>query len=128
MVAAPSVKLSRWWAGIGDDYGRPGLPVLLAALAGLVWLVRQRPGGAGLVLLAWMLAWIALSALGVLTPVTLRANLAAAPAFIALASLAIGATASRSPAGAIAAVVIAALVAWDGLQVALAAVRFSANS
>jgi hypothetical protein len=127
IVAAPAVKLSRWWAGIGDDYGRPGVAVMIAALGGLIWLVRQRPAGAGLVLLAWMAAWIALSALGVLTPFTLRANLAAAPAFIALAALGLGAIASRSPAGAVVAAALGALVAWDGLQLALRAIQLSTS-
>jgi hypothetical protein len=123
MVAAPAVKLERWWAGTGDDYGRPGVPVLLATLAGMILLLRQPRTGAGVVFLAWLVAWIALSALGILTPLTLRANLAAAPAFTALSALAVGAMASRGGVATLAAWVAGAFIAMDGWRVALACLR-----
>ena len=121
IVAAPSVKLQRWWSGTGDDYGLPSVPVMLIAAIGAAVAVRRRGrDGVTLVLLGWMLAWVALSALGVLTAITLRANLAAAPAFIALCAVAIGALGQRSRTGAVLATVLGVVVAWGGLQVALA--------
>ncbi len=94
----------------------------------LGWILRQRLTGAGLVFVAWLLAWLALTALGVLTPLTLRANLAAAPAFIALSAVAIGAIASRSRAAAIVSVVLAALVAWDGWRVVIACLQLTTGN
>ena len=83
IVASPIVKLGRWWAGSGDDYGRPGVGVLLASLIGFAIAVRTKPrDGATLVFGGWLLAWLASTLLGILSPLTLRANLAAAPAFI----------------------------------------------
>ena len=35
ITAAPLVKLQRWWSGVGDDYGRPGVIVLALAAIGL---------------------------------------------------------------------------------------------
>jgi hypothetical protein len=126
LVASPSVKLGRWWAGTGDDYGRPGVPVLLAAVAGAALVVRrQRRTGAGLVLLAWVLAWVALSVLGILTPFTLRANLAVAPALVALCGVALGSLADHSRAGAVAAAVLALVLAWDGGSVAIWAITLA---
>jgi hypothetical protein len=145
LTAAPSVKLQRWWRGIGDDYGRPGVPVLLLSIVGLVVLVRRhvRPGmktaagaggaslaprgGASLVILAWVLAWAALTALGLLTPIVLRANLAAAPAFIVLCAIALGALASRSRAAAFTAILLSLLVAWDGCQIGVECLRLQVN-
>jgi len=89
-VAAPAIKLERWWSGTGDDYGRPGVAVILAAVLGVVFIIRKGLTGAGLVFVAWLFAWLALTALGVLTPLTLRANLAVPPALIALSAIAIG--------------------------------------
>ena len=56
IVAAPAVKLERWWSGTGDDYGRPGVAVILAAALGVALIVRQRLAGAGLVFVAWLFA------------------------------------------------------------------------
>ena len=135
IVASPAVKLERWWSGTGDDYGRPGIAVILAALVGVVFVTRQRrvePArtGAGLVFVAWLFAWLALTALGVLTPLTLRANLAVAPALIALGAIAIGAIASYSSSFRYAGPAAAALglfVAWDGLRILAACLRLSGS-
>lgn len=129
IVAAPAVKFQRWWSGIGDDYGRPGAPVLVTAFVGAFLLARRRlRDGATLVFLAWILAWAALSALGILTPITLRANLAGAPAFLMLSAVALGTLASRSRAGVVAAVVLTAVVAWDGWRVGVACLQLTANN
>ena len=68
---------------------------------------------------AWVTAWVLLSALGVFTAFTLRANLATAPAFILLAGVALGALGSHSRAGAAAAAILFASIAWDGWQIAM---------
>lgn len=120
MAASPAVKLSRWWTGIGDDYGRPGAGVLVVLMLGLATLVRARPwSGGDLVVLAWLASWIALTALGVLTPITLRANLGAAPAITIVVALGIAWLASFGRAGIVAASAAALLVAWDGWAMAL---------
>jgi hypothetical protein len=128
IVAAPVVKLQRWWSGTGDDYGRPGVVVLAVALAGLIIAVRQWPaGGVTLVFASWIAAWLALSALGILTPVTLRANLAVAPALTVFCSVALGRLATRSRAGLAAAVALFALIAFDGWVVALRCLDLSGS-
>jgi hypothetical protein len=120
IVAAPIVKLQRWWSGTGDDYGRPGAVVLVVALAGLIMALRERPlGGATLVFAAWVAAWLALSAMGILTPVTLRANMAVAPAVMIFCGVALGRLANRSPAWRAAALALFAIIAWDGWTIAL---------
>ena len=128
IVAPPSVKLARWWSGTGDDYGRPGVVVLLVALAGAALLIRERTTGAGVVFLAWLVAWIALSALGVLTPFTLRANLAAAPAFVALSAIALGTLAGRTWVGQVGAVALSVAVAWDGWRVAVMCLQLTTHN
>ena len=125
MVSSPVVKLQRWWTGVGDDYGRPGVFVLLTTMVGVVILARQRRTGGSLVFLAWLAAWLALTALGILTPFTLRANLAAAPAFIVASALAIGMVASRGGWFRLAAWAAGILVAWDGWRVVTAALRLT---
>ena len=129
IVASPAVKLERWWSGTGDDYGRPGVAVILAAALGVVFVARKRVvgGGATLVFVAWLFAWLALTALGVLTPFTLRANLAVAPALIALSAIAIGTLASHSRAAAAAATILGMLVAWDGVRILTACLRLTGS-
>jgi hypothetical protein len=120
MAASPAVKLSRWWSGIGDDYGRPGAGVLAILLLGLIVLVRVRPwSGGDLVVLAWLFSWLALTALGILTPITLRANLAAAPAITIVAALALARLAALGRAGQLLALAAALVVAWDGWALAV---------
>ncbi|HEX5069814.1 MAG TPA: hypothetical protein VFV78_06320 [Vicinamibacterales bacterium] len=127
--AAPTVKLQRWWSGIGDDYGRPGIAVIAASIAGLFLVWRRAPRqGTTLVFTFWIAAWLALSALGVLSSLTLRANLAAAAAFVVFSGVALSALADRSRAGALAAAALFALIAWDGWQVVLACLRLSGPS
>jgi hypothetical protein len=117
LVAAPSVKLQRWWNSTGDDYGRPGVPLMLTALAGAVMLVRRRrTEGLTIVLLAWVALWAALTALGIFSPVSMRMNLAAAPALVCLAAYALGSVSLSSRPGAITAVLVAAVIGWDALQ------------
>ena len=62
-------------------------------------MVRRRREPATIVLGAWGITWLGFAALGIATPVEMRANLAAAPFVLAAASLAIGVLAARSPAG-----------------------------
>jgi hypothetical protein len=122
LVASPAVKLQRWWSGQGDDYGRPGIGVLVAAAIGVWFAFRRRPrDGATLAFAGWLGAWLALSALGILTPITLRANLAAAPAFVYFAALGVGTLAGAGRAGQLAAAALAAAAVWDGWAIVLRA-------
>jgi len=57
--------------------------------------------------------------LGVVTSITVRANLATAPVFIYLGGLCLADLATRSRLTAAAAVALFALLAWDGWQLAL---------
>ena len=117
LVAAPSVKLQRWWTSTGDDYGRPGVPLMIAAATGAVLLLmRRRREGLTIVLLTWMGLWAALTAFGIFTPVAMRMNLAAAPALICLAAYAVGSLSMKSRLGALAAALIVVVIAWDALQ------------
>jgi hypothetical protein len=128
LVAPPAEKLKQWYAGTGDDYGRPSLPLLATALAGAVLLARQRPrDGVTLVLAAWGLVWVGFAALGVLSPISIRVNLAAAPAFVCLAAYALSALTARSRPGAAAAIVAAAVIAWDGVRVCLGCLGLGPN-
>jgi len=126
VVASPGVKFARWRSGMGDDYGLPGWPALILACAGLglvIW--RRQRDAVSVVFSAWLLAWIGLSALGIFTPLTLRANLAAAPAFVGLGACALASLSDRSRSGRLAALAIAAVVGWNGLQVGLACLTTS---
>lgn len=123
IVASPLVKASRWWSGTGDDYGRPGVALLLVAATGAWVLVRRGArAAASLVFLAWLAAWCAMTLFGILTPITLRTNLAAAPALIALSAIALGTIGSRSR---LAAAGLAVLVAWDGWRILQASIQLS---
>jgi hypothetical protein len=128
LVAPPSVKLRQWYAGTGDDYGRPSLALVATAVAGAVLLARRRPReGVTLVLAAWGLIWVGFTALGVLTPLSVRVNLAAAPVFVCLAACALSALAGRSRLGAAAAVFLAVVIAWDGVQIGLGCLGLNSN-
>jgi hypothetical protein len=121
LVAPPAEKLRQWYAGIGDDYGRPGLLLLATAAAGSVLLARRRRrDGMTIVLASWGAVWMGFTALGLFTPISIRVNLAAAPVFVCLAAYALSALAGRTRAGLAAAVLVAAAIAWDGIRVCLA--------
>jgi len=114
MVAPVSAKVDRKLAELASNFG---VPLLLAAAAGTVVLVRSfRPDVFHLVLAAWGAVFAAFTVLGVLTPIEMRANLAAAPAIIALAALALGRLAERSTWTAAIAVVAVGAIVWDGLE------------
>lgn len=127
IVASPIVKFGRWWAGSGDDYGRPGVGVLLASLIGFVIALRTKPrDGLTLVFGGWLLAWLALTLLGIFSPLTLRANLAAAPAFLFFSAIAVGALMTRDTPGRAAALLLALWIVWDGWQIALRSLALAA--
>lgn len=120
MVAPPAIKFERWITEdqFSNDYGLPGLALFVSAALGLAWLVRDRPReGLTLVLVAWGLVWLTLSALGILTSVELRANLAAAPMFVCLAAYGLWLLASHSPFGRAVAAAGVAAIAADGVRV-----------
>lgn len=122
LVAPPSVKLKRWFDGTGDDYGRPSLVLLVTAACGAVLLVRRRRReGVTLAFVPWALVWVGFTLLGILSPLSMRANLATAPVFVVLAAYALGALSRRSRRGATAAAAVALVIAWDGVRVCLAA-------
>jgi hypothetical protein len=128
LVAPPVEKLEQWYAGTGDDYGRPGLPLLATAVAGAVLLARRRPReGVTLVLAGWGLIWVGFTALGVFSPISMRVNLAAAPVFVCLAAHAISALAGRSRLGAVAAGLVGAVIAWDGARICLHCLGLGSN-
>jgi hypothetical protein len=123
IVAPPSVKARRWITGKTDDYGLPSLPALAIIVAGGVMLWRQRRReGFTLVLAGWGIAWAGFSALGILSPLAMRVNLAAAPMFTALAVYALGSLAERSRTGTALAALGALVVGWDGFRVCLIAI------
>jgi hypothetical protein len=113
MVAPVSTKFDRW---LFETRSLFGLPVLLAALAGAVWLVRRHArDGLTLMFAGWALTWLAFSALGIFTAVEMRASLAVAPLLLALATFSLGALSRVSRAGALAAAAVAIVIAWQGL-------------
>jgi len=113
MVAPVSVKAARW---LFETRVLFGVPVLLAAVAGAVWLLRRHArDGLTLIFAGWALTWMVFSALGIFTAVEMRNTLAAAPLLLALATFSLGALSRISRAGALAAGVIAIVIAWQGL-------------
>jgi hypothetical protein len=120
LVAPPSVKARLWWDGRADDFAPPRVPVLVAAVAGAVLLARRRPRDVlSVVLLVWIAVWAGFSALGLLTPISMRMNLATTPAFVCLSAYALGSLAGTSRAGAVLAAVGAVLFASDGVRMCL---------
>ncbi len=120
MLAPPALKFQRWITEdqFSNDYGLPGVAMFLTAVLGLVSLIQRRPReGLTLVLIAWALVWAIVSAMGILTSVELRTNLAAAPMFVCLAAYGLWHLAAHSPFGRVVAVVGVAAIAWDGLRV-----------
>ncbi len=117
MAASPSVKLRRWASESSDDYGLPGWWLLAVATAGAVGLVGRRPReGLTITLIVWAGVWVACTALGLLTAVQMRANLAAAPVFVALGAYALGALTARASTFRILAGLLGALIAWEGVR------------
>jgi hypothetical protein len=128
LIAPPTEKIKQWYAGTGDDYGRPSLSLLATALAGAVLLAWRRPReGVTLVLAAWGLVWVGFTALGVFSPISIRVNLAAAPVFVCLAAFALSALAGRSRLGTAAAIVVAVAIAGDGVRVCLGCLGVGPN-
>lgn len=120
MVASPALKLQRWITEdqFSNDYGLPGVALFVSAVLGLAWLWRERRhDGLTIVLVAWGLVWVAVSALGILTSVELRANLAATPMFVCLAAYGLAGLGKRSTFGRMVAATGVAAVAWAGLYV-----------
>jgi hypothetical protein len=111
MAAPLGVKAARWQRLTLQEFG---WPALMAAAAGAVWLVRRGRQPASIVIAGWAIGWLVFAALGIATPVQMRANLAAAPLVLILASCAIGALADASRLGAAVATGLGLAMAWDG--------------
>jgi hypothetical protein len=112
MAAPAAIKFERWRHDVSLDFG--GLAIV-TALAGAGWLAVRRPrDGLTLVLAGWGATWLLFSALGIVTAIEMRANLAAAPLVMALAAFALGSLGQSSRVGAAAAALVAVAVAWDG--------------
>jgi hypothetical protein len=117
MVAPAATKVRRLLAETGDDYGLPGIVLGVFALAGTALLVAERGREAfTLVLLGWGLAWLGLTTLGIVTPIEMRTNLAAAPVFVCLGAYALGHVAARSRAGTAVAAIATVAIGWAGLR------------
>jgi hypothetical protein len=117
IAAPPATKFHRWWTGQSDDYGLPGIVSALASVIGLVALLRRRGrDGLTLVLAGWLAVWIVFTALGILTSIQMRVNLAAAPLFVCLGAYGLGAIATRGRLGRIAAAVLALAIAVSGAR------------
>ena len=114
MVAPVSVKAGRMLFETRELFG---VPVLLAAIAGAIWLLRRHArDGLTLMCAGWALTWIVFTTLAIFTAVEMRAALAAAPVMLALATFSLGALSRVSRIGAIAAVAVAVAIAWQGLR------------
>lgn len=114
IAAPPAVKAVRLTAETVRNFG---WPLLSSAAAGLVLLVRSRRDDTlTRFVYAWTLAWIILTAVGVLTAVELRANLSVQPLVAVLAAWAIGWAWERNRLGAWLAVALTLLVAIDGAR------------
>jgi hypothetical protein len=121
LVAPASVKFERWIREASDDYGLPGLPLAAVAALGAMLLARHRPReGLSLILAGWMLLWVTLTAVGILSPVQTRVNLAAAPMFVCLGAYGLSALAERSRPGAGLAAALVAAICWSGIGIWLA--------
>ncbi len=117
-IAAPAAtKLHRWWTGQSDDYGLPGVVSALASLVGLLALLRRRAReGLTLVLVGWLAVWAAFTALGILTSIQMRVNLAAAPLFVCLGAYGLSMIASRGRIGSLTAATAAIAIAISGAR------------
>jgi len=114
MVAPASIKAARW---LSETSGNFGWPLLAAAAAGAVWLLRRRMrDGVTTMFAGWALVWAAFSLLGIFTAIEMRSNLATAPLMLACAAFALGSLGERSRAGAIIASVAGLAIAADGVM------------
>jgi hypothetical protein len=121
MVAPVSVKAGRM---LGETRALFGVPVLICAAGGLVWLWRRRAReGLTLVLSSWVAVWAGFTALAVFTAIEMRAPLAVAPPMLALAAFGIGGIAGRSRTGTLVAAGIALAIAWGGLRLWMSCLR-----
>jgi hypothetical protein len=118
LVAPSVIKLRRWLRERSDDYGLPGLPLILAAAVGAVALARHRPREAlSLILGGWALAWVLFAGLGILTPIQTRVSMAAAPVFICLGAYGVAALAELRRAGTVLAITMAGAICWSGVSI-----------
>jgi hypothetical protein len=94
----------------------------VAAATGLFLILKRRPREVfTLMLAAWVLVWATFTVVELFAAIELRANLAAAPAFVCLGAYALGELASRPRGGLALALAGIVLIAWDGLRVGLVA-------
>jgi hypothetical protein len=115
IAATPATKFRRWISGTSDDYGLPGAPLGVMAVAGLVLLVRERRRDPFTrALLAWLVVWVGFTALGILTAVQMRVNLAAAPVFVCLGAWALAELSSRGRVGKGLAALATMAIMWSG--------------
>ena len=104
-----------WISGTSDDYGLPGLVLALAAFAGIGLIVVQRRHDAlTRALVGWLLAWAGFTALGLLTAVQMRVNLATAPVFVCLGAYALATATERGTAGRLVATVATLAIVING--------------
>lgn len=113
MVAPVSVKLGRFVHAVRAEYF--GLPLLGGALTGAaVALMRRSRDALTLVLGAWGLVVVGFLALGVFTPIEMRAALAGQPVVAALLGLAAAALWRHPLAGRPVAILLVSAVAYRG--------------
>jgi hypothetical protein len=114
MAAPVSIKIERFARALLYDYY--GLPLLVGALAGGIALAAQRASDAWTrTLVGWLGVVVAFFALGILTPIEMRAALSAQPVVAALFGLGVGALWTRNAPAKIAAIVLVGAVALRGV-------------
>jgi hypothetical protein len=117
IAAPPATKFHRWWTGQSDDYGLPGIVSALVSVIGLVALLRRRGrDGLTLVLVGWLAVWVVFTALGILTSIQMRVNLAAAPLFVCLGAYGLAEIAARGHVGRMVAATLAVAIAVSGAR------------
>jgi hypothetical protein len=113
MVRPPSRKAADYARATRESFGLPLLA--LAAAGGLLLAFERRRDPLTLAVGGWLAAIAGFALLGILTPVEMRANLAAQPPLAALAAYTIGVCATRlGPTGIVLAVGLAALPVAHG--------------
>jgi hypothetical protein len=117
IAASPATKFQRWITDTSDDYGLPGVVLAVAALIGAARLfATRRREGVTLVLLGWLAVWTGFSVLGIVSPIQMRVNLAAAPAFVCLGAFGLTAVSRHSATGRAIAVFAAVAIAFSGAR------------